>query len=39
VPDSVMPPFARFLSDEDIWNVVSYTQGLVPAAATTKGAP
>ena len=39
VPESVMPPFARFLSDEDVWNVVTYTQELVPAAPATKGAP
>ena len=31
VPDSVMPPFARFLSDADVWNVVSYTQQLLSA--------
>jgi mono/diheme cytochrome c family protein len=39
VPDSVMPPFARFLSDEDMWNVVMYTRELVPAAPAAKGAP
>jgi mono/diheme cytochrome c family protein len=31
VPDSVMPPFARYLSDADVWNVVMYTQELLPA--------
>ena len=39
VPDSVMPPFARFLSDSDVWNVVMYTQQLLPAApASPAGA-
>jgi mono/diheme cytochrome c family protein len=31
VPESVMPPFARFLSDSDVWDVVMYTQQLLPA--------
>jgi mono/diheme cytochrome c family protein len=32
VPDSVMPPFGRYLSDADVWNVVMYTQELLPGA-------
>jgi mono/diheme cytochrome c family protein len=35
VPDSVMPPFARFLSDGDVWDVVMHTQKLLPAASTS----
>jgi mono/diheme cytochrome c family protein len=31
VPASVMPPFGRYLSDADVWNVVMYTQELLPA--------
>ena len=38
VPDSVMPPFAGFLSDADVWNVVSYTQQLLPAAPAPAAA-
>jgi mono/diheme cytochrome c family protein len=39
VPDSVMPPFARYLSDEDVWNVTMYTQELVPTEPATKAVP
>ena len=35
VPDSVMPPFARFLSDGDVWDVVMHTQKLLPPASTS----
>jgi mono/diheme cytochrome c family protein len=36
VPDSVMPPFARYLSDADVWNVVMYTQELLPGAPAAQ---
>jgi mono/diheme cytochrome c family protein len=38
VPESVMPPFARYLSDEDVWNVVTHTQQLLPAAPVARSA-
>jgi mono/diheme cytochrome c family protein len=39
VPDSTMPPFARFLSDSDVWNVVMHAQQLVPSAPAAPAAP
>jgi hypothetical protein len=30
-----MPPFARFLSDGDVWDVVMHTQKLLPAVSTS----
>ena len=39
VPKSVMPPFARYLSDEDVWNVVMYTMQLAPAAQPASTTP